>query len=461
VTQADVSRILRIVVGFGLLLAAGFVAADRSDYATFDAFYSEGTNWSKYLWFATLALASGLVVYFSAGTAIPLVQGIGGWVGTLMGHSGVAATNAGLAFLGGGSIASGGLGMLGGTALLVAALDFTAAVTIDTTVEMVFDRDEFVASMHLRPTLPLPRSAGSTDSAERAMERLGSIDRGRALGPKDIEVVQGAIRILEAGPVDRLNSAELAQNRSLLAILQFISGDPHGAQRSARSAYDAAKRADVKRTLPAALLGITMLYDDHPNFHRSLELFEYSIRYEGGNPIAPTLFAIYFDLLSARADEIPPRYRAWDRLARFVQEMEYDQRKAIFEVLLLSRMIMRVKQEQAYVTVFANSTNCTIWRDPKTLERVEEAWQRYDWLVRAMNVTVESRMRKLRTKVRDDDAKPWESEWLEQLEALSGPIHQYTQDMPRLRGMVGDLRVEQVIMIPRRSGSLCSGPSKA
>ena len=65
-----------------------------------------------------------------------------------MGYSGAAATNAGLAPLGGGSIASGGLGVVGGTALLVTALEFTTAVAIDTTVSMVFDRDEFVARSH-------------------------------------------------------------------------------------------------------------------------------------------------------------------------------------------------------------------------------------------------------------------------------------------------------------------------
>ncbi len=52
----------------------------------------------------------------------------------MMGLSGIAATNAGLALLGGGSIASGGFGIIGGTALLTAALSFGTDVVIDYTI---------------------------------------------------------------------------------------------------------------------------------------------------------------------------------------------------------------------------------------------------------------------------------------------------------------------------------------
>src|SRR5699024_7779034 len=45
---------------------------------------------------------------------------IGGAIGTLGGLSGAAATSHGLALLGGGSLAAGGLGMAGGTAVVTA-----------------------------------------------------------------------------------------------------------------------------------------------------------------------------------------------------------------------------------------------------------------------------------------------------------------------------------------------------
>ena len=57
-----------------------------------------------------------VAVAMTAGWAAPA---IGGFIGTLMGLSGAAATSAGLAFLGGGALAVGGAGMAGGAALII------------------------------------------------------------------------------------------------------------------------------------------------------------------------------------------------------------------------------------------------------------------------------------------------------------------------------------------------------
>ena len=66
-------------------------------------------------------IASGVVVgAATGGLAAPVVgEAIGGVV---MGLSGAAATNAGLALLGGGSLAAGGLGMAGGTVVVAAGM---------------------------------------------------------------------------------------------------------------------------------------------------------------------------------------------------------------------------------------------------------------------------------------------------------------------------------------------------
>lgn len=61
-------------------------------------------------------------VALGAPAALLAAPAIGGAVGTLIGsYTGAVATNAGLAFLGGGSLAAGGLGMAGGTMVIAAA----------------------------------------------------------------------------------------------------------------------------------------------------------------------------------------------------------------------------------------------------------------------------------------------------------------------------------------------------
>ena len=65
-------------------------------------------------------IAKGLFIGGVTGGVVSIFLGpvIGGYIGKLAGLSGAAATNYGLALLGGGSLAAGGLGMAGGSAVL-------------------------------------------------------------------------------------------------------------------------------------------------------------------------------------------------------------------------------------------------------------------------------------------------------------------------------------------------------
>ncbi|WP_040527650.1 DUF726 domain-containing protein [Gordonia paraffinivorans] len=71
---------------------------------------------------ATKLAAAGVL---AAGIAVPggiaAAPALGGAIGAMMGYSGAVATNAGLALLGGGAVATGGLGMAGGTYVIAAA----------------------------------------------------------------------------------------------------------------------------------------------------------------------------------------------------------------------------------------------------------------------------------------------------------------------------------------------------
>jgi hypothetical protein len=67
-----------------------------------------------------LAVLKGLVIGGVLGVSASIVMGpiLGTWIGNAVGLSGAAATSFGLAFLGGGSLASGGFGMAGGSVVL-------------------------------------------------------------------------------------------------------------------------------------------------------------------------------------------------------------------------------------------------------------------------------------------------------------------------------------------------------
>src|SRR5690606_26404184 len=74
---------------------------------------SKASNWKKYALLAGAGLGLGAL---TGGLAAPAIAGVYGTL--VLGYSGAVATTAGLAALGGGSIAAGGLGMAGGAALI-------------------------------------------------------------------------------------------------------------------------------------------------------------------------------------------------------------------------------------------------------------------------------------------------------------------------------------------------------
>lgn len=99
----------------------GFAKADRKmgelqDYQEFLKYDKANlTRTSKIVGFGLAGIALG------APAALVIAPAVGGAVGTLIGgYSGAAATSWGLALLGGGSVAAGGLGMAGGTLVVTA-----------------------------------------------------------------------------------------------------------------------------------------------------------------------------------------------------------------------------------------------------------------------------------------------------------------------------------------------------
>lgn len=104
---------LKAVAGYLPALRDGDLDAAQAEFtAVSRAVARRNVRWGR----VAAASAAGLVLGVATmGAAAPL---IGAAVGSALGLSGAAATSAGLAFLGGGSIAAGGFGMAGGTALL-------------------------------------------------------------------------------------------------------------------------------------------------------------------------------------------------------------------------------------------------------------------------------------------------------------------------------------------------------
>jgi hypothetical protein len=118
--------------GFGPLRIPRFCAAHRHDIYSFERASDKVDRLEQYeelhvfdrrdLTRISRLAATGIFAAGVAGTGGFLAgPAIGGAIGTLGGYSGAAASSYGLALLGGGSIAAGGFGMVGGTYVIAAA----------------------------------------------------------------------------------------------------------------------------------------------------------------------------------------------------------------------------------------------------------------------------------------------------------------------------------------------------
>lgn len=123
-------RKIKYFVFVGTIILAISSPAFSAEYATFESLYKESSSigWIASVVFAVIA---AVAIFYSWGTAGPIITSVGTWIGNSMGLYGAAATNAGLALLGGGSLASGGFGVAGGTMLLAAAFSFSTDVIVD------------------------------------------------------------------------------------------------------------------------------------------------------------------------------------------------------------------------------------------------------------------------------------------------------------------------------------------
>ena len=421
---------------FIVLLMALCIFPDTSyaatEFATFESFYKESSAIGWVLATA-IALIIGAVIFFTGGTASPIVVGFGSWIGGMMGLSGIAATNAGLALLGGGSIASGGFGILGGTALLTAALSFGTDIVIDYTIGEVFSEYEYSKlTEHSKkmPTLPLPMNDSGPDAYESAMEVLEGIEKESPIfSNNNQQVIRRSITALETSP-DISDVDEQAKNTSLLSLLSFVSSDYIKAKEFAHLAIESARASEIRRTLPAFIYATSSLYEEDFDFTSiTTDFFRYSILAEPDNPLIPLLFSIYLDRMLLRFNDGFIDEKSLNNIFDIMQSPAIEHYRDLNYTLLLSRYFIRLKLEQQKITSLSNSSNETIKKSSKTLVVVDDALERYDVLIKDSNNV----MRYYLALELDRQGSIKSTEF-------HGLLKSYIQDRERLSTLIYDLR---------------------
>lgn len=435
----------KIIALIAVLAFLPTISHATNEFATFESFYRESSN---FLWIIVVAAIAGLlagaVIFFTGGTASSIVVSMGTWVGGLMGLSGIAATNAGLALLGGGSLITGGFGILGGATLLTAVLTFSTTVFIDYATDRAvetYSYSEFAKNSKLMTTLPMPRNTSGPDAYENALDELEEInDKEVLFSSQNQSVIQKAIKSIGRTHED-LSHAETSRVESLLALLYFSTTDYASARVHAENGYLAAQSAKTKRTLPAFILAVSSMYDETPDFKKSIKYFNYSVTGEKDNPLSPLMFAVYLDRLVYRFNDGYLNYSSLDSISNIADGLPYDERRALIQVGLLIRYFTYIKLEQQKVLSLATTSNQTIKNSPKTLETVSAALHEYSYLLARSRTLLDDQSSYLNSKIsRTDDFEEWETKWKEKLVELNSLWSSYSNGVTGLEGVVRTLR---------------------
>ena len=371
-----------------LLLSPLHTVHAASEYASFSSFYKEGLDfspWSVLILAAlivggTIAILTAGVTTGGLGAPAPAIA-IGTWIGKLMGYSGAVATNVGLAFLGGGSIVSGGFGMAGGAALINAALIFSTTVMYDYALPGViseYNYNRLTEQSANMPTLPLPLNTNGSSAYRAALEVLSATNHSESyFTEENRSVIRKAVRMIEGGAIYGAEEpADVARDMTLLSMLYFISNDSYlnQARAYAEQAIWNAKVSDTKHTLPSFILAASSAYDEDFDFQSTTQdHFKYSILGEPDNPLIPLLFSIYLDRIALRFEGDFLDETALDAVYEIMKEPAIREFRLLHFQMIVKRYFVQLKLNQQKISSLTRTTNPKLLDSPLTLFVVESS----------------------------------------------------------------------------------------
>lgn len=418
-----------------------------TDDITFESFYKESSSIGWITAGVIAAIAAVTITVVTLGAAAPVIAAassaaasVGSALGGIMGLSGAAATNAGLALLGGGSLAAGGLGMAGGVAVVVSALTFGTAVTVDYATSKAlteYSYSNFAKKSKNMITLPIPKNTDGCDTYEEAIEVLQDIDEEKPLSSEfNQDIVNKSIEVLNNIITDNIDDDEKAKKESLHALLYFISNDYRRAKKHAGIGIESAKSAKVKYTMPSYIYATSSLYDDTINLNQLVEKLKYSMINEADNPLIPLLLSIHLDRMMYRFGDGLVGKVALNEVFKIASDESIKDFRLQNYLIVLSRYAIRLKLEQQKISSLATTDNKTIRNSSKTLVAVKESFNGYTGLIKgSKNVLI---------SLSELEFNEEESESKKQVDTFSDLIAQYDNDKNRLKDLIEELEVYQV-----------------
>jgi hypothetical protein len=428
------------VVALLALVLALPTRATAGEVATFDSFYAKDRT-AAWVVGGLLGVASVAAVVYTGGGATPVVAT---WAGNMMGLSGAAATNAGLAMFGGGSIASGGLGMLGGTVVLgtgVAGAEFVVGDKIDGALASA-EYKRYVENSRRLMNFPMPRNDSGSDNFDAAVEILDKADPNRpAADDRNKRFVWRAIDLLNESERDA-DLEERVRKQTLISILWFSLNEPANSAKHAEEALRLAHKAEVRDTMPALLVALGELCKDEPDYRRSLSLFERAISRENGSRFQPLAYMIYADRLMTTVAGRPRAAEMLEKLYRVQGGVEYRQERSLMHVALVNHHAWELERQKNRVVALTDGDMLGDVDPELLLSAVSNAVEQHRLIAREYDEIVRVRLARIRKETREESVfeklwekgrkNDWEARWANRLKPHEDKLVQVRRDQSAL-----------------------------
>lgn len=422
-----------------LFFAFLFLSLNVNADVNFSDFYRPDSLFN--IW-VSVAIASvvaailGLVVLYTGGTASPIVATIGTWVGGLLGLKGVAATNAGLALLGGGSIASGGFGMVGGAAVLTVALTFSGELVFDyaySSGKQAYDYSEFRKQSQNMTNFPLPQNTSGSEVYNQSVRLLLNVELAENEYIFDKPEFLHVVNVLES---KRDNIGLDSKEASLLGLLYFISNNYLKAYDLANS-YLVGEESEVLSVIKA----ISAIYLENFNPQEVVNNFIYTTRSIDKN-FNILSNVIFMDRLYYRVIENDIPFEQIESIYEEVYLSQHIKEKGVLQQSLNVRGLMYVKLKQQAILSIYNQKNEDIWLDENLIDYLSYELDEYLYVVNYLlhrNMILIDDIQSIIDSRRIRGASSWEKEWLDFLEDSVNLLVQYEIGYEDLRIMIEEI----------------------
>lgn len=353
---------------------------------SFDAFYSQpgGIGLLGWVFIIVSAIAIGVLICYSGGSASAAapawVKAVGTWIGsTVYGLHGAAATNAGLALLGGGSVAAGGLGIKGGVALLAilasTGTDIAVTYSIDEATSY-FSNKDFVEDSKKMTTFPLPINEEGSSAYEKCFEWIKG-EKKKLFDDKEVEfnihdpqfqrILKEATVIFGRDMLGTKDQDEKANNLTFLALLHFQGGRYRQAFKYASDALLFERRGHGAASLAHCIYATSYLYSEsaNENIRVQKEHLVPALLKEGSNKLTPFALTIYLDRLMYRIHSGASRPEELLFAIDVLNEKAFSESATKCIPILTVRVLQELKRSQKDVEILTKCNNIAFLRNNK------------------------------------------------------------------------------------------------